>query len=100
MMRSIILALAAVATIAGSSTFSFPAQARGMGGFGHGGFAHSGGFAHPGGFGQPLGYRNGFAFRHRFHGRGFAFVGPYAYGDPCLQRIWTAWGWRWVNVCY
>jgi hypothetical protein len=30
-----------------------------------------------------------------------AFVGvPYAYYDSCYSPVWTAWGWRWVNVCY
>ena len=98
MMRSMIIALATVAAVAGGSTLSSAAHARG---FGHGGFAHGGGFAHPGGFGRPFGFRNGFAFRHRFFGPGFAFAGgAYAYGDYCLQPIRTAWGWRWVNVCY
>lgn len=100
-MRSTIVALATVAIIAAGATFGSTAHARGMGGFGHAGFAHGGGFAHPGSFGRPFGFRNGFAFRHRFFRPGFAFVGgPYAYGSPCLQRLWTAWGWRWVNVCY
>ena len=40
-------------------------------------------------------------FRHRFFGPGFAFVGgPYAYYDSCYARVWSAWGWRWVNACY
>jgi hypothetical protein len=45
---------------------------------------------------------NRFFFHHR-HFRRFAFVGfPYAdygYYDSCWQRIWTAYGPQWTNVC-
>ena len=45
----------------------------------------------------------GFHHHHFFHHRRFAFFvgGPfYDYGyDSCYQRVWTAYGPRWVNVC-
>jgi hypothetical protein len=65
-----------------------------MGGFGHPGFAHPGS-------GRHFAFRDRFAFRHRFFGPRFAFIGaPFAAYDSCLERLWTGWGWRWVNVCY
>ena len=39
-------------------------------------------------------------FHHRFHR--FAFVGvPFAYAayDSCWRRVWTPYGWEWVDVC-
>jgi hypothetical protein len=113
-----------------SSSFSSSAIARGgpghpggfghMGGFSHiggfgqpGGFAPVGGFGHPGGFGhfgevRALAFRgdgfrlhHGVAFRRRFFADRFAFVGlPFGYDDDCYMRVWTRWGWRWVNACY
>ena len=42
-----------------------------------------------------------FFFHNRFHR--FAFVGaPFAYAaayDSCWRRMWTPYGWQWVNVC-
>jgi hypothetical protein len=41
-----------------------------------------------------------FGFHHRFH-HGFFFVGaPFFYAgyDSCWNRVWTAYGLRWVNV--
>jgi hypothetical protein len=82
-------------------------------GTGHGGMARAG-FARPGGIGRVAGVRtagwhghrfagNKFAFRHhRFHRR-FAFIGAgfgYSAYDSCITPVWTAWGWRWTNVCY
>jgi hypothetical protein len=54
---------------------------------------------------------NRFAFRHhRFFRNRFAFAFgaafPYdyydygSYYDNCYERVWTRWGWRWINVCY
>jgi hypothetical protein len=88
MVRLMTITLAVLATIAVGFSFNSPALARGMG---HAGFSHSGGFGHAA-FGHPGG------FRHRFLGPGFAFVGV-SY-DSCYARVWTRWGWRWVNVCY
>jgi len=129
MLRAMSIALAAVAAITLGSVFSAPAMARGgfggggghmgggvhMGGFGHAAFAHPGGFGHfgaarPFGFpghhvmfpGRHFAFHNRFAFRHRFFRHRFAFIGlgvPLAY-DDCYRRVWTEWGWRWVNVCY
>jgi hypothetical protein len=127
MSRSMSIALAAVAAITLGSIFSVPAMARGgFGGGGHVGAAHMGGFggaahmggfghaafAHPGGVrqfgvarpfvfpGHHFAFHNRFAFRHRFFRDRFAFIGgPLAY-DDCYTRVWTQWGWRWVNVCY
>lgn len=78
------------------------ALARGGGGFGggfHGGGFHGGGFSGGGfhggapmGVGPRVGQFHGFrgdGVRH-FHGRRFAFIGPYAYGgyydDDCYWR--------------
>ena len=43
-------------------------------------------------------------FHHRFHHRfhRFAFVGvPFAYAayDSCWRKVWTPYGWEWVDVC-
>jgi hypothetical protein len=45
-----------------------------------------------------LAFRDG--FHHRFHR--FAFVGAplvYASYNSCLRKVWTPYGWRWVDVC-
>ena len=93
MVRLLTITLAVLAAITVGLSFNSPALARGMGhagsGGGHAGFSHPGGFGH-GAFGHPGG------FRHRFFGPGFVAV-PY---DSCYPRVWTRWGWRWVNVCY
>ena len=98
MVRLMTITLAVLAAITVTLSFSSPALARGMGhagsGGGHAGFSHPGGFGHAA-FGRPGG------FRHRFFAPGFAFVGvPYSYYDQCYARVWTAYGWRWVNECY
>ncbi|MBN9602608.1 MAG: hypothetical protein J0G33_06725 [Afipia felis] len=40
-------------------------------------------------------------FHHRFHR--FAFVGaPFVYAsyyDSCWRRVWTPYGWNWIDVC-
>src|SRR5579871_2756146 len=48
-----------------------------------------------------------FAFHDRFffrHHRRFFFGAPFAFAaasyDTCWRRLWTAYGPRWVNVCY
>jgi hypothetical protein len=98
MVRLMAITLAAVLAIAAGSTFHLPAMARG--GMGHAAFGRAAGFGHFMG-GRSFAFRDRFAFRHRFFGPGLAFVGaPYAYYDSCYSRVWTAWGWRWVNVCY
>jgi hypothetical protein len=93
MVRLMTITLAVLAAITIGFSFNSPALARGMGhagsGGGHPGFSHSSGFGHAA-FGHPGG------FRHRFFGPGFVGV-PY---DSCYARVWTSWGWRWVNVCY
>jgi len=73
---------------------------RGMGfahaSVGHPGFGrfaaspHVGRFAH----GRHFAFRHGRFFRHRR----FAFVG--VAGDDCWTRVWTRWGWRWIDACY
>jgi hypothetical protein len=45
---------------------------------------------------------NHFPFRHHFVRNRFFIGAPYAYAyydDGCYTRVWTAWGWRWTNVC-
>jgi len=71
----------------------------------HAGFGRMAGFAHPGfgrpAFGRPFAFRDHFAFRHQFFGPRFAFAGAsFAAYDSCLERVWTGWGRRWVNICY
>lgn len=84
-----------------------------MGGFGHAAFVRPGGvgqfgaarpFAFPSHHfmfpGHHFAFHHRFAFRHRFFRNRFAFIGvPLAY-DDCYRRVWTEWGWRWVDVCY
>lgn len=83
-------------------------------GMGHAAFGHPGGFSHFGGprafafHGNRFAFHNRFAFRHhpfffrhhRFFRHSFAFIGGplFAY-DSCFRRIWTRWGWRWINLC-
>lgn len=42
-------------------------------------------------------------FHHRFHRfPNFAFIGaPYLYAsyDSCWRRVWTGYGWQWVDIC-
>jgi hypothetical protein len=53
--------------------------------------------------GNHVAFGRHFPFRHRFVRNRFFFAGaPYAYAyydDGCYTRVWTAWGWRWTNVC-
>jgi hypothetical protein len=98
MVQKLAIALATVSAITLGSTLSASAMHGGAGAF-HGGFAHPGyassGFAHPG-------FRDHFAFRHHrfFRDRFFFAGGPFYYDDACIERVWTHWGWRWVNICY
>jgi hypothetical protein len=109
MIHKLAIALVTVSAMTLASTFSASAMHGGAGGF-HGSFAHSNGassafarpeFPHPG-FRDHLGFRDHFAFRHhRFLRDRFFFVGdPFYYDDACIERVWTRWGWRWVNICY
>jgi hypothetical protein len=109
-MRKMMIACA-VATMLAALSAPDVAMARGGG---HGG-GHGGGMGRGGGFGFAGGHMGaiGFAavhpgYGHRFNGRHFfvrnrfAFIGggyPYGYYD-CYERVWTAWGWTWTNVCY
>ncbi len=114
----------ACATAAMLAALSVPDVAIARGGGGHGGGGHGGmgggGMGHGGGMGRggfgfgggrAIGFaavHPGFGFGHGFHGRHvfvrnrFAFIGgsgyPGYYG--CYTRVWTSWGWSWVNVCY
>jgi hypothetical protein len=82
--------------IALAAATAFAANVSPAAAFGHGGFR-----AHGGGFG---------GFHHGFHHRFFAFGGSgyfssypgddYGADDGCLRRVWGAYGWRVINVCY
>jgi hypothetical protein len=66
--------------------FSHP----GASNFGRAGRGNFGRFAH----GRHFAFRHGRFFRHRR----FAFVaGGY---DDCYTRVWTRWGWQWIDACY
>jgi hypothetical protein len=84
------------------------------GGMSHMSFARSPGFAGgmrtfsgPRSFaftGNRVAFAHHFPFHHhRFFRNRFFFVGaPFAYAyydDGCYERVWTRWGWHWINVC-
>ena len=121
MVRKMVIALAAVASVTAGSTFS--AEAGHGGGMRHGGFGgHGVGHAtigHPSRIGgvvaarpfasgaNRFAFRNRFDSRHRFFRNRFVFVGApflygydYGYDDYCYTRVWTRWGWRRMSVCY
>lgn len=101
MLRNKILVGFVAAAALGLSALGASARVGGVGGGGfHGGAAfHGAGAFHPGGMhaGGFHGFRDG-AHRH-FHGRNFAFYGPYVYGaydeDDCYWR-----GRHWVCPDY
>jgi hypothetical protein len=119
-MHRMMIACAAAAMLAALPAVAMARGGGGHGGGGHGGGGHGGGMGHGGGVGHGGGFAFGggraigFAgvhpgFGHGFHGRHvfvrnrFAFIGgggyPYGYSS-CYTRVWTTWGWTWMNVCY
>jgi len=126
--RHIITAIAAAAILAAASATGALARGGGGGGGhggGHGGMGgHMGGgwSGHAVGMGfasraavahvGPVGFAGARSwawhgnhmhhFHHHFVRNRFFIGAPYAYAyydDGCYTRVWTAWGWRWTNVC-